>query len=183
MTLQDYPIGMPGFDYGTQYHPQGALGLGSNSTLLNALKDAGHISSRSYGYWWGEDGASSNARMDGSLVLGGYDAAKTHGANITIPIRSPSVGCMSGMYMTIRDLVMRFPNSTRSSIVVSRPPRLVRLRLRTETDTSFKFRDIARHLLLVYRLTSLRCSHLPMTPTTMDSRACPRHTPTNSPLA
>jgi hypothetical protein len=119
ITLDAFPIGMPGFDYGTQNHPQGAIGLGPNSTLLSALKDAGHISSRSYGYWWGEDGATSNAQMDGSLVLGGYDAAKTQGSNITNSILTPSLSCMSGMHMTITDIIMRFPNSTRSSIIVS----------------------------------------------------------------
>lgn len=119
VTLDQYPIGMPGFDYGTQNHPQGAIGLGPNSTLLSALKDAGHISSRSYGYWWGEDGATSNAQLDGSLVLGGYDAAKVQGSNITINLKTPSLSCMSGMHMTITDIVMRFPNSTRSSIIVS----------------------------------------------------------------
>ena len=118
VTLNEYPIGSPGFDFGAQDHPQGALGLGQNSTLLSTLKDAGHITSRSYGYWCGENGATSSAQTDGSLILGGYDAAKTQGPNITIAIRTPSVSCMSGMYMPIADLVMRFPNSTRASIIV-----------------------------------------------------------------
>jgi hypothetical protein len=122
ITLNEYPIGMPGFDFGNQDHPQGALGLGPNSTLLSALKDAGHIASRSYGYWWGQDGATSSAHMDGSLILGGYDAAKTQGPNITIPIKNTTYGCMSGMYMPIADIVMRFPNGTRSSIIVSKCP-------------------------------------------------------------
>lgn len=118
ITLDEYPIGSPGFDFGAQHHPQGALGLCSNSTLLSTLKDAGHISSRSYGYWWGENGATSNAQMDGSLVLGGYDAAKTQGPNITIALRKPTLSCMSGMFMPISDLVMQFPNSTRASLIV-----------------------------------------------------------------
>lgn len=121
-TLVQYPIGMPGFDYGTQNHPTGSIGLGPNSTLLTALKDAGTISSRSYGYWWGENGATSDAQMDGSLVLGGYDAAKIQGSNITTALRTPSLSCMSGMHMTISDIVMRFPNGTRSSIIVSSLP-------------------------------------------------------------
>jgi hypothetical protein len=122
VTLDEFPIGMPGFDFGLQYHPQGALGLGQNSTLLSTLKDGGHINSRSYGFWWGEDGATSNAQMDGSIILGGYDAAKTQGSNITLDIKTPSLGCMSGMWLSITDIVMRFPNSTRSSIVVSAFP-------------------------------------------------------------
>lgn len=124
VTLDGFPIGMPGFDYGEQYHPQGAIGLGLNSTLLSTLKDSGHISSRSYGYWWGEDGATSNAQMDGSIVLGGYDAAKIQGSNITGSLKTPTMSCMSGMHMTITDIVMQFPNSTRSSIIVSSWPSL-----------------------------------------------------------
>lgn len=119
VTLNEFPVGMAGFSIDTQYHPQGALGLGPNSTLLTALKDAGHISSRSYGYWWGEDGATANAKMDGSLVFGGYDAAKTQGPNTTIALKRPSVGCASGMYLSITDMIMRFPNGTRASITVS----------------------------------------------------------------
>lgn len=118
ITLSEFPIASPGFEFGAQDHPQGALGLGQNSTLLSTLKDAGYIASRSYGYWWGENGATSNAQMDGSLVLGGYDAAKIQGPNITIPLKTPTLSCMSGMYMPISDLVMRFPNSTRASIIV-----------------------------------------------------------------
>jgi hypothetical protein len=118
VTLNDYPIGAPGFEFGAQDHPQGALGLGQNSTLLSTLKDAGYISSRSYGYWWGEDGATPQAQMDGSLILGGYDAAKTQGPNITLPIRTPSISCMSGMYMPISDLSMRFPNGTSAGLIV-----------------------------------------------------------------
>lgn len=118
VTLNQFPMGSPGFEFGAQDHPQGALGLGQNSTLLSTLKDAGYISSRSYGYWWGENGATSNSQMDGSIILGGYDAAKTQGPNITIALRTPTLSCMSGMYMPISDLVMQFPNSTRASIIV-----------------------------------------------------------------
>lgn len=117
-TLEGFPIGSPGFEFGAQDHPQGALGLGQNSTLLSTLKNAGYISSRSYGYWWGQNGATSNAQMDGSIILGGYDIAKTQGPNITLAIKTPTLSCMSGMYMPISDLVMRFPNGTRASIIV-----------------------------------------------------------------
>lgn len=166
-TLHDYPIGMPGFDYGTQNHPQGALGLGPNSTLLTALKDAGHIASKSYGYWWGEDGATSNAQMDGSLVLGGYDAAKTQGANITIPLRTPSVACMSGMHLTISDIVMRFPNSTRANVVVSVNDDL----LQDITDRKSNCRATARRLPRASKSTSLLCFHSLETLITMGLRA------------
>ncbi|WPH01362.1 Hypothetical protein R9X50_00420400 [Acrodontium crateriforme] len=119
-VLSNFPLGIPGFDYNNQYHSQGAIGLGQNSTILSALKNAGHISSRSYGYWWGLNGATSNSQMDGSLVLGGYDQAKTQGSNITLPITPNSAsGCESGMSFPVIDLLMAFPNGTRSSIITS----------------------------------------------------------------
>ncbi|OQN99442.1 hypothetical protein B0A48_14419 [Cryoendolithus antarcticus] len=121
-TLSQYPLGMPGMEWEVQNHPQGALGLGRNSTLLTALINGGHIASRSYGLWWGQDGATENAQMDGSLVLGGYDAAKIQGPNITGQIKIPTVGCASGMLLTISDITMDFPNGTHASIVAPHAP-------------------------------------------------------------
>ncbi|KAK6430150.1 hypothetical protein LTR95_013701 [Oleoguttula sp. CCFEE 5521] len=121
-TLPQYPLGMPGMEWEVQNHPQGSLGLGRNSTLLTALINAGHIASRSYGLWWGQDGATDNAQMDGTLVLGGYDAAKTMGRNISGQIKTPTVGCTSGMLLTISDIMMDFPNGTHASIVAPHAP-------------------------------------------------------------
>lgn len=117
VMLEKYPIGMPGFDVGKEYHRQGYLGLGFNSTILTALKDAGHIASRSYGYWWGLDGATQHSQMDGAIVFGGYDAAKASGPNLTSRLVAPTVACPSGMQLTIADIKLTFPNGTRSSIV------------------------------------------------------------------
>jgi hypothetical protein len=179
ITLDAFPVGIPAFDFGSQYHSQGTIGLGPNSTILTVLKDTGHISSRSYGYWWGKDGATSNAQMDGSLVLGGYDAAKVQGPNTTIALKTPSLSCMSGMHVTITDIVMQFPNSTRSSIVVSTLPYgHCHHTRRTTTDARFLIRHLAHHLLHVCKSTSLQCSHLLVNRTTTISRPMPNRSQT-----
>lgn len=99
--------------------PQNVLGMGANSTFLTALKDAGHISSRSYGYWWGLEAATSSASMDGQLVLGGYDAAKIMGQNYTFPLQpgvAVATSCPTGMWVDISDMSLIFPNGSAESL-------------------------------------------------------------------
>ncbi|KAK4554535.1 hypothetical protein LTR86_008389 [Recurvomyces mirabilis] len=108
---------MPGFDFGGRFDSQANIGLGANSTLLNALVDAGHIASRTYSYWWGIDNPNTNVAMDGQIVFGGYDAAKTTGPNITSTLLNWTAPCPSGMYLTLTDVVLDFPNGTTSSIL------------------------------------------------------------------
>lgn len=116
-TLDDFPVGMPGFDVGGIFDTQANIGLGRNSTLLNALRDAGHISSRTYSYWWGRNSAASSNAMDGQLVLGGYDAAKVTGPNITQKLQPPIGSCGSGMYLTITNMILGFPNGTKADMM------------------------------------------------------------------
>jgi hypothetical protein len=116
-TLDDFPIGMPGFDVGGIFDTQANIGLGRNSTLLNALHDKGHISSRTYSFWWGLNSASPSLSMDGQLVLGGYDAAKVTGPNITQKLLPSAVGCGSGMYLTVTNMILGFPNGTKADML------------------------------------------------------------------
>lgn len=116
-TLGDFPIGMPGFDIGEQFDTQGNIGLGQNSTVLNALKAANHISSRSYSYWWGKNSAAPGNAMDGQIVFGGYDAAKVTGPNLTEKLLPWSLTCPSGMMITISSLLLGFPNGTKADML------------------------------------------------------------------
>ena len=116
-TLEDFPIGMPGFDVGGIFDTQANIGLGRNSTLLNALHDKGHITSRTYSFRWGLNSASSSLSMDGQLVLGGYDAAKVTGLNITQKLLPSTVGCGSGMYLTVTNIILGFPNGTQADML------------------------------------------------------------------
>lgn len=116
-TLDDFPIGMPGFEFGGIFDTQANIGLGRNSTLLNALREKGHISSRTYSFWWGINSASPSNSMDGQLVLGGYDAAKVMGPNITQKLLPSAVQCGSGMYVTVTNMIMGFPNGTKADML------------------------------------------------------------------
>lgn len=117
ITLDDFPIGMPGFDFGGIFDTQANIGLGRNSTLLNALYEAKHVSSRTYSFWWGRNSASPENSMDGQLVLGGYDAAKVMGPNITQKLLPSTAGCGSGMYLTVTNMILGFPNGTKADML------------------------------------------------------------------
>ncbi|KAK3674248.1 hypothetical protein LTR78_005717 [Recurvomyces mirabilis] len=115
ISLPSYPIGMPGLEW-SRASAQNLLGLGRNSTFLTRLKNYGHIGSRSYGFWWGQTGWSSNLQMDGQLVLGGYDAAKTTGPNYTFPLGAWTANCPSGIYLNVSDLSVVLNNGTKNSL-------------------------------------------------------------------
>ena len=117
ITLPSFPIGMPSWDYGGTFDTQGNIGMGVNSTLLTALKAAKAITSRSYSWWWGQTGATDTVQMDGSIVFGGYDKAKTTGEQFTQKLQAPTTSCPSGMQVTMTDLVLNFPNGTQSSLL------------------------------------------------------------------
>ena len=55
--------------------------------------------------------------MDGLIVFGGYDRAKTTGNRYTQKLVPPEVNCESGMRVTMSDLKLDFPNGTISSVL------------------------------------------------------------------
>jgi hypothetical protein len=116
-TLTKFPIGMPGLDVGGILDTQSNIGLGRNSTLLNALRGTKQINSRTYSFWWGLNSASPSNSMDGQLVLGGYDAAKVMEPNITQKLLPSAVGCGSGMYLTVTNMILGFPNGTKADML------------------------------------------------------------------
>lgn len=91
-----------------------ALGLDRGSTLLNALVNAKLIGSRTWSLFWGQAGADAHTQMDGSLVLGGYDAAKTTGSNPTVYIAHSK---SFHLLITISAIKMNFPNGTNINIL------------------------------------------------------------------
>lgn len=117
VSFDDYPVGMAGFDFGGRFDTQGNIGLGANSTLMSAMADGGHIPSRTYSYWWGIDNPNPDVAMDGQIVFGGYDAAKVTGPNVTAELLDWTAPCPSGMYLTLSDLILDFPNGTTASIL------------------------------------------------------------------
>jgi hypothetical protein len=95
--------------------PQSLLGLGRDSTLLERLYADKKILSRSWSLFWGLEGGEEADQMDGSLVLGGYDKAKTSGNNFTGDFAINS-GCPSSMLIFLDDIRLDFPNGTQASL-------------------------------------------------------------------
>jgi hypothetical protein len=77
-----------------------SLGLGRDSTILNALFNSGTIASRSWSVFGGLTGAEKAHQMDGNLVLGGYDAAKFTGDNYTEKIAA-NPACSTSLVATV----------------------------------------------------------------------------------
>lgn len=106
------PIGIPRLRWDNGYTTLHALGLGSNSTYLNALVRAGQIPSRAWSLFWGRMWTDVGG-MDGSLVLGGYDREKVIGRNFTQTLDySEETGCWTGMKVTVANVFVNFRNGT-----------------------------------------------------------------------
>lgn len=116
-SLIAFPLGTPLNDWGAEgYHPAAAIGLGSNSSFLNTLKASGKVASRTWSFFWGRNGATSSTQLDGGMIFGGYDRAKTSGKGYTQALAPVTSTCGTGMVVTIVDMVLNFPNGTDASI-------------------------------------------------------------------
>ncbi|MCJ1286682.1 hypothetical protein MMC26_006028 [Xylographa opegraphella] len=124
-NLSTYPIGLPLKENGLGLNDvfDNALGLGSNSTFLTALSNVGLIASRSFSIFWGLTGTTGNT--DGSLIVGGLDSAKMSGSGLTGPISpqnsdpvsSWTNNCGTGLFVTVKDISLNFPNGSTPSIL------------------------------------------------------------------
>lgn len=112
LSLPDYPLGLYSGCYGTMNR----LGLGPNSTLLNAMSTAGYIASNTWSFFQGWTGADAEHQIDGSLVLGGYDANKIGDNNITVPF-TDDLRCPGGLMVTIADIKMNLKNGSSLTIM------------------------------------------------------------------
>lgn len=101
-VAETFPFGVPRLSWDHGYTISHAMGLGSNSTLLNTLVRAGKIGSRVWSISWGRMWVDPKDAIDGSLVLGGYDTQKVIGRNYTQPLDfSDATGCWTGMKVHI----------------------------------------------------------------------------------
>ncbi|KAJ4269824.1 hypothetical protein NW762_001493 [Fusarium torreyae] len=120
-SIEDFPIGIPRLKWDAGYTLLHPLGLGSNSTYLNALKAAGAISSRVWSIFWGRMWVKTP--INGSLVLGGYDEEKVIGKNYTAPLvyddYTGTPGCWTGMKVTVSDIRVNFRDGSDKSIFPS----------------------------------------------------------------
>jgi len=111
-------ISIPKFPLGISRGPgetMNTLGLGSNSTILNALTSIGSIPSKTWSFWQGWTGSEKGQQIDGTLVLGGYDAAKISGGKITIPMNTED-GTSPCYVSTITDIKMNLKNGSNISL-------------------------------------------------------------------
>ncbi|WZH40933.1 aspartic peptidase domain-containing protein [Fusarium acuminatum] len=120
-ALADFPIGIPRLKWDAGYTLLHPLGLGSNSTYLNALRATGKISSRVWSIFWGRMWVKNP--IEGSLVLGGYDEEKVIGKNYTAPLvyddYTGTPGCWTGMKVTVSDIRVNFRDGSDESIFPS----------------------------------------------------------------
>lgn len=116
LTLSDIPMGIPLEDWGQEgYHPMMAVGLGQNSSILNALKSTKSLVSKTWSMFYGWTGDDSRSQLDGTLVFGGYDRAKVDGRGYTIGM-TETRGCASQLMVTIDDIIVNFRNGTNASL-------------------------------------------------------------------
>lgn len=116
-TLSNFPMGIALNNWGEQgYHPQVAIGMGTNSTFLTYLRSSKTIGSRTFGMFWGRQVVNVNTQLDGSIVFGGYDRAKVTGRPLKQPLTTNRSVCPTGMLVTIVDLILNFPNGTNASL-------------------------------------------------------------------
>jgi hypothetical protein len=115
-SLSGFPlrIASKGIDLSTN---QVQLGLGSNSTLLAALKQTGRIASRTWSYWYGHAGGETSAQMDGQLVLGGYDSQKIKPEKKHVGEIAYTDQCYTGMTVTVSKMFLNFPNGSSPNIM------------------------------------------------------------------
>lgn len=115
--LSGYPLVLSPGTSTTEGFSQNAIGVGSNSTLLNELAATGQLPSNVWSIYDGWTGATSQNQSDGTFVFGGYDAAKTTGENTTFKFRKdPTSSHDAGWAVTIKDMQLQFTNGSRSSL-------------------------------------------------------------------
>ncbi|KAA8626207.1 aspartic-type endopeptidase [Pyrenophora tritici-repentis] len=116
-SLSSFKFGVPRQDLNQAFTSQSQLGLGSNSSFLQALLSAGDIGTRAYSIFWGLVGGPAEKQTTGSLVLGGLDKSLIADQNInfTAPLFQGGK-CGTGMVVTISDILLNWPNGTDMSI-------------------------------------------------------------------
>ncbi|KAI0885840.1 acid protease [Annulohypoxylon maeteangense] len=110
--LADFPVGVPTVKWDDGPIMLHAMGMGTNSTILNALFKAGRIGSRVWSIFWGRMWVDDDDAIDGSVVFGGYDEQKTIGRGYTQPLDfSEDSGCWTGMKVLISKIALQDMNA------------------------------------------------------------------------
>ncbi|KAI1452190.1 acid protease [Annulohypoxylon moriforme] len=104
----NFPVGLPTINWDNSDTMSHAMGMGMNSTIINALFEAGQISSRVWSLFWGRMWVNDDSAVDGSLVFGGYDQQKIIGSKHVQALDfSENTGCWTGMKVSILNITRR----------------------------------------------------------------------------
>ncbi|OTB07026.1 hypothetical protein M426DRAFT_54273 [Hypoxylon sp. CI-4A] len=116
--LSNLPVGIPRLNWDHGYTILHAMGMGRNSTILNALLETGQIGSRVWSIFWGRMWVEEDAAIDGSVVFGGYDQQKVIGKNYTQPLDfSDETGCWTGMKVHISGIKLSARNGREADLL------------------------------------------------------------------
>lgn len=143
LVLEHFPVGI----MRTSPEEFNMVGLGLNSTFLSALFSLGAIASKTWALATGWQGADSTTQTDGSLVLGGYDSAKTNGSNITYPFAVDSP-CQGELVVTISDIVLNFKDGSSQSLLPPSAGYAVRACLSPDAPVMTLSQDIFNNFLV-----------------------------------
>ncbi|PLB36870.1 aspartic peptidase domain-containing protein [Aspergillus candidus] len=105
-ALYDFPVATT-----TRAMTFNSLGLGPDSTFLQYLSEKGAILSKSWGLFFGLNGYTKPAQMNGVAVFGGYDKAKTQGDSQTFDVNFES-DCPTGLDAFVTSVDVGMPNGT-----------------------------------------------------------------------
>ena len=117
-AANDTFLSLSGYDWGNI--PYSTFGMGPNSTILHDLYATGSIPSKTWSYFHGQEGAIP---AEGSLILGGYDAAALPpgSPNFTQPFSGAEIGrnrdCDSQTVVSISEIKLVFKNGTTASLL------------------------------------------------------------------
>jgi hypothetical protein len=116
VSLSRFNIGIPLADWGEQgYNPMMAIGLGQNSSILNALTSTKTIVSRTWSMFYGWTGDDSRSQAEGTFVFGRYDRAKVTGPSFSLAT-TQNLACDSQLIVTIDDIILNFLNGSTASL-------------------------------------------------------------------
>jgi hypothetical protein len=121
LRMQDQSVTMlQGLISQGQQHTMSHIGLAETSTLLQSLKDANLIGAKS----WGLDPGSQSftAPRNGSLVLGGYDAASFNEAWFTYPIPTSNLVRKRNCPLQVEITQMTFTVKTEDNKPITEKP-------------------------------------------------------------
>ncbi|KAF7512853.1 hypothetical protein GJ744_011956 [Endocarpon pusillum] len=100
--LEDFPIDVNR----ASASRRNMLGVGASSTILGFLKESRIIRSTVWSYFDGLYGLTESENLDGHVVFGGYDAAKTSGLAFMQRKSEANQGCLTNLMISVADVLV-----------------------------------------------------------------------------